>query len=120
MKIAVFHNLPSGGALKALSKMMEVLQKRRHKLSLYSFSTAEHDFVSYPELQEEPVIEPLHYEGWNRFDAYRKVSRRVADRINQSDCDFVFVHKCRFMGAPSILQYLKKTHSLFCSRATSF
>ena len=43
MKIALFHNLPSGGAKRVLFDLVSRLS-HYHKIDIYSFSTADHEF----------------------------------------------------------------------------
>lgn len=59
------------------------------------------------------VVEPLSFKGLFRFKHYFNATRRIADQINSSDADHVFVDKCRFFGSPPILQYLKKSHVFY-------
>ena len=50
MKLAVFHNLPSGGALRALYDKIRYLEERGHSVTLYTFTSAEEDFLPLPRL----------------------------------------------------------------------
>ena len=112
MKIAFFHNLPSGGALKMLSHTAQLFRARGHVVSLYSFSTAEHDFAPWPS-KEIRLIEKLCFTGWLKFQAYQDASRKLAESINQSDADFVWVDKCRFLSAPLVLKYIQKPYLFY-------
>ncbi|MGH7198427.1 MAG: hypothetical protein ACREH5_06800, partial [Candidatus Omnitrophota bacterium] len=108
MKLAVFHNLPSGGAFRVLHDKLKHFKERGHAASLYSFSTADHNFLSLDRLAERSHVEPLRFQGIFRFRDYFRATRRVAEAINRSDAEWVFVSKCRFFGSPPILRYLKK------------
>jgi glycosyltransferase involved in cell wall biosynthesis len=113
MKLAVFHNLPSGGALRVLHDKMRRFKENGHTLSLYSFSTADHDFLPLERWADRAHIEPLSFGGFFRFRRYFKAARAVASLIDRSDADFVYVTKCRYFGSPPLLRYLRKPHVFY-------
>jgi len=108
LTIAFFHNLPSGGALRALYGKIRVLKEKNHKVALYAFSTSDMDFFPLRKIADENFIEPLRFRGIKRYRNYFRATRLVAQRINHSDAGIVIVEKCRFFGTPPILRYLKK------------
>lgn len=111
-RIAFFHNLPSGGALKTLYQKIRILEQKGHRISLYTFSTAEKDFLPQP-LASGGIFEtPLSFSGLLKWRHYLEASKTCAEVINRSDADFVYVDKCRFLSAPAVLRFLKKP-SLF-------
>ncbi len=114
MKIAVFHNLPSGGALRALYQKTRLMEERGWVVSLYSFSTAECRFLPAVPVRGEEHVEPLDFRGPSRFRRYAEASRRVADRINRSEADWGYVDKCRFFGAPPLLPLVRKPTAYYC------
>lgn len=121
MKIAVFHNLPSGGALKLLCGTLDSFLKNGHQVILYSFETADDEF--YFLNAPKGIVErkfPLTMSGALKWNRYRKLSQQVAKEINQSDCDVVYVEKCQFAGAPHLLQYLTKPNLLFLHEPLRF
>jgi len=121
MKIAIFHNLPSGGALKALWQKGRCLRTRGHHVSLFSFSTAEENLVSsWGDAANEHVIIPLRFMGWNRFRNYLKSTQDAAALINETRADLVIVEPCQFMGAPPILRGLTLPSIFYCHEPLRF
>jgi glycosyltransferase involved in cell wall biosynthesis len=112
-KLAVFHNLPSGGALRVLRDKLKGFKRRGYTVSLYSFSTSERDFMPLDRLADRSHVEPLHFKGFFRYQNYFKATRMVAEVINRSDADLVFVTKCRYFGSPPLLRYLRKPHVFY-------
>jgi glycosyltransferase involved in cell wall biosynthesis len=108
VNIALFHNLPSGGALRVLYDQISAFKKRGWKVSLYSFSTADNDFLAVASRADEFFTEPLLFKGLFRFRNYREATRKIAEKINSSSADLVFVSKCRFFGSPPVLRFLRK------------
>jgi len=107
MKIAVFHHLPSGGALRALREKILIFRKLGHSVRVFTFSTAECEMFPL-DSGELLTVEPLQFSGPGRFGNYSRASRSLAKKINASDADKVWVEKCRFFGSPPLLQFLKK------------
>lgn len=89
MKIAVFHNLPSGGALKALSQKICLWKGRGHEIFLHS-------------------LPPLDFERAGGVAAYHQLTRATAETINASGVDLVWVEKCRYFGSPPLIGFLTK------------
>lgn len=109
MKIAFFHNLPSGGGLKTLCQKASCLKQKGHEIVVYSFSSAEKDFPRlWDQVFEDQIEISLDFSGIRKYLAYQRASEELAGRINQSDADMVLVDKCRFLGSPTVMRYLKK------------
>lgn len=108
MKIAAFHNLPSGGALKVWAEKMRLLKKAGHEIQAYIFSTADADFVREEYRNDRTQVIPLQFRGPRKFKRYDRASLEAAQRINASDADCVLADKCQFIGTPRILKYLEK------------
>src|SRR3989344_3276236 len=108
MRISVFHNLPSGGALRALYSKISALEKRRHQVSVYEFDSADSDFFHFPKISGQRVVEPIGFSGELDFKKYTNATRFLAHKIENSDVDFVIVEECRYLGSPLILRFLTK------------
>jgi glycosyltransferase involved in cell wall biosynthesis len=106
VRIAVFHNLPSGGALKLLAQSARLLADRGHELALFTFSSAEREFASWP-VDGEKLVWPLDLSGRGLFSRYAAATAVVADRIKEWKPDIVWVEKCRLFGHPPMLQALR-------------
>jgi len=109
VKTAFFHNLPSGGALKMLTGAIQCLETQGHSTQVYSFSTADHSFASgYG--KSSAIIESFNYSGLGKVARYMKATREIANRINASNADLVWVDKCRYFGSPPLLQFLTRPY----------
>jgi glycosyltransferase involved in cell wall biosynthesis len=72
MKIALFHNLPPGGAKRALFEHARHLRRRGHVLDAYTLAAAEEEFLPLGPLCRDLFVYP--------FPAVtRPVARRLAD-----------------------------------------
>jgi len=126
LRIAVYHNLHSGGALRTLSEQVRRLSQR-HVVTLFSLTMAEsveadsmeHRLWSFrpgPDLRR-----PLG--RLNRIvraaDLMRlvRLNRAVAQAIDSGGFDVVLVHPCQFSQAPAILRYLRTPSVYYCHEA---
>ena len=141
MKIALFHNLPAGGAKRALFEHARALRARGHVLDAYVLSSASEDYLplaplcrrvvrpTMPDLA--PKTPPLWgllpgglrrkadgLRDWRRqlrlLDLLDGVYARVAADIDAGDYDVVYVHHCRFLLSPSLLRFLRTPSVYFC------
>ena len=127
MKIAVYHNLPSGGAKRSLFEMIRRMADR-HQIDIYTLSSAEHDFCDLRPYSQQYSIapftpRPLLHRPFGRLnqliylsDLMRldRVDRTVAAQIDRAQYDVVFVHHCRYRQSPAVLRYLKTPTVYFC------
>lgn len=127
MKIAIYHNLPSGGAKRAVYEIVKRLAVR-HQVDIYTTSTADHDFCDlrpYAEAHHIYPFEPLslfesplgRLNQWQRTRDLNRLDRlawRIAADIDHAGYDIVFAHPCRFTQAPLILSYLETPSIYFC------
>lgn len=128
MKIAIYHNLPSGGGKRALYEMTRRLAER-HEVDVYTLATAEHDFcdlrpfvhrhIVYP-FQPLPLTHPPFgrlNQGIRSVDLQRleKAQRRIAEQIDRVGYDVVFVHNCQFSQSPGLLKFLRTPSVYYCA-----
>ncbi len=127
MRIAVYHNLPSGGAKRALYEITRRLAER-HIVDVYTLSSAEHEFCDLrPHCNQHVVTEftpiPLARPPIGRLNqAIRSadllrlaaVQRGISRRIDSLHYDVVFMHHCRFGQSPAISQYLRTPSVYYC------
>ena len=59
MKIAVFHNLPSGGAKRALSGFLKYLTGSGHRADVFVPSTADEGFLSLTHTSRSLEVFPV-------------------------------------------------------------
>jgi glycosyltransferase involved in cell wall biosynthesis len=119
MRIALFQNLPSGGAKRTVYEQVKRLAQR-HQIDLFSLSSANQVFADIKEYVQRAVILPFtpgHLfrsplgrlnQGVRIVDLLRlrRVMRSLAERINLADYDVALVHPCMFTFSPTILRYL--------------
>jgi len=120
MRIALYHNLPSGGAKRALSEWVRRFHSD-HSVDVYSLTTADHDFCDIrPFVQKYEVYEfvprklfetPLgrlnQFQRWRDLEALEKLSRQIAVQINDSGYDVLFANTCFYSFIPVLLQYIE-------------
>jgi glycosyltransferase involved in cell wall biosynthesis len=127
MRIAVYHNLPSGGGKRALYEMTRRLAQR-HVLDVYTLSSAEHRFCDLrPHCDRHVVFPfaplPLARRPLGRLDQgiraldllrLRALGSKVAAQIDAAGYEVAFVHHCRFGQAPSLLPFLATPSVYYC------
>lgn len=127
MRIAVYHNLSSGGAKRALLEMTKRLATR-HEISVYTLSTADHDFCDLRPFSTRHVVIPFRTlplarrpfgrlnQGIRTADLLRleSIQRRIAAQIDGGGYDVVFVHNCRFSQSPGLLKFLRTPSVYYC------
>jgi glycosyltransferase involved in cell wall biosynthesis len=120
MRIALFHNAPSGGAKRAIYEWMARLQPD-HKIDVYSLSTANHEFCDVrPFARRHHIVEftprrlfehPLgrlnQLQRWRDLGELLRIGQRFAETIDRERYDVVFAHTCMFTVIPTLLKYLE-------------
>jgi glycosyltransferase involved in cell wall biosynthesis len=127
VKIAIYHNLPSGGAKRSLFEMVRRMASR-HQIEVYTLSSAEHDFCDLRPYSQRHSVAPftprsLLRRPWGRLnqliylaDLMRldRIDRGLAAHIDQAQYDVVFVHHCRYRQSPALLRFLKTPAVYYC------
>jgi glycosyltransferase involved in cell wall biosynthesis len=128
MKVAIYHNLPSGGGKRALWEMTKRLGKAC-VVDVFTLTTAEHEFCDLrPYCRRHTVAEfvpwPLFRSPFGRLNQtvratnLQRLKHQQAQLANQIDCaeyDVVFVHNCQFGQSPPLLQYLRTPSVYYCA-----
>lgn len=126
MKIAIYHNLSSGGAKRSLYEIVKRLY-RRHEISVYSLSSADHEFCDIrPFVKSHQVYSfqagKLFHSPLGRlnsiiraFDLVRlkHINEIISNDIKYHEPDLIFVEPCRFENAPSLLRYISDYASVY-------
>jgi glycosyltransferase involved in cell wall biosynthesis len=127
VRIAIYHNLPSGGGKRALYELTRHFTEG-HILDIYTLSTSDHEFCdlrpyshSYQVFPFTPF--PLANSPFGRLNQgiravdllrLRRIQRSIAQKIDRINYDVVFVHHCRFGQSPSLLKFLKTPSVYYC------
>jgi glycosyltransferase involved in cell wall biosynthesis len=118
MNIAVFHELPEGGAKNATIKIANLLKTFGHNVDLYYVAEkrdSPDDFklnnVFFYEFKPKPWVGNnwkvrLYKDTVELFKIY-KLDKNIAVDINSKKYDFVLVNASQFIEAPFIFRFLK-------------
>ncbi len=120
MRIALYHNAPSGGAKRAIYEWTRRLVAT-HTVDCYTLSSADHDFCDIRALVRRSIMtefqpSSMFESPWGRLNQGRRwhdlqrldrLNRQIAAEIDEQDYDVVFAHTCRFTLIPSLLRYLR-------------
>ncbi len=129
MKIAVWHNLPSGGAKRVLHYHVAGLVARGHHVESWCPVSADGGYLPLGELVKEHVL-PL--DGWSvgapskwagrrhwltrgsgAVAAMERHSRRCAEEIARGDFDVVFANTCQQFASPFIGRHVASPKLLY-------
>jgi len=140
MKIAVWHNLPSGGGKRALYDQVRGLVARGHKIEVWCPPTADLSYLSLRDMVPEHVVplQPsfdrwtrpaglrmfhrLRWNPWAKLRAMERHSRECAQQMNARKFDLLFAASCilyhtpligRFVGIPSVLYLQEPNRPLY-------
>jgi glycosyltransferase involved in cell wall biosynthesis len=128
MRIAIYHNLPSGGGKRALYEMVKRLAAN-HSLDVYTLSTADTEFCDlrpycqnyyvFPFQPLPKVRSPLGRlnKGIGSADLVRltRVQHSIAAAIDAAAYDVVFVHNCQYSQSPALLRYVATPSVYYCA-----
>jgi glycosyltransferase involved in cell wall biosynthesis len=123
MKIAVWHNLPSGGGKRALYDHVRGLLRRGHALESWCPPTADQNYLPLGELIPERV-RPLDWQPraektlpaklaaprldfLTRIEALDRHCRLCADEINRGGFDLLFANSSLYQAVSSIGRYAR-------------
>lgn len=120
MHIAIYHNLPSGGAKRSLFQWVQGLVQR-HVVDVYCLAGADHDFCDLRPLVREYHILPFErltlfdsplgrfnqLQRWRDLRRLDKLARQMACTIDARHYDVVMAHGCLLTQAPRVLEYLR-------------
>ena len=123
MKIAIFHNVPPGGARRVVYNQIAYLSKG-HSVSLYMFiqESTEKDFLDFTKLNCNIYFFPGDiYKKRHRLvrDIYlfwklKSLHKKAAEIIDQCNYDVVIVHPDRLTQSPYILRFLETPSIYYC------
>ena len=124
MKIAVFHELHAGGARRAVNDFAKYL-KVNNVVDLFTTD----QIIKTEERNEyhkvyKYTFKPKKSQGKNwkarlykdTIELYRlaQLHKQIAQKIDHSNYDIVFIHPSQYSQAPFILRYLKSKKIYYC------
>jgi len=130
LKIAVYHNLPSGGALRSTRSIMERLN-RTHVVDCFALSSSADGGRSFEDacrtlkvydygLRADRWPKHLRPLGWmSDLKRISRVQEQIAAEINAAGYDVCFTSTCPFFELPAIHRYLTVPVAYY-SRSTTY
>ncbi len=138
MRIAVWHNLPSGGGKRALYDHVRGLVARGHQIEVWCPPTADRLYLPLSEIVPEHVIPlpgfeaslrlgllrrpyQIRWNTWSQLRSMQRHCRECARQLNAKGFDILFAASCilyhtphigRFVEIPSVL-YLQEPNRPF-------
>lgn len=128
MKIAVWHNLPSGGGKRALFDHVRGLLARGHVVEAWCPATADREFLPLSELIPEHVLpfarpspprtfaQKVRWAMAEPAATLREMDRHCracAAQIEAGGFDVLLANACMFFRAPAIGRYLRIPKALY-------
>src|SRR4030042_5502310 len=125
MKIAVFHNIPTGGAKRTVYEKVKYLS-RTHDIDLFEYTNTKENVWDLRPFVNKIYRFPFSLgsklprflsrieKDYKNFILLKKVSKKIARKINKANYDLVLVHPDVFTESPFILRYLKIPHIYYC------
>jgi glycosyltransferase involved in cell wall biosynthesis len=124
MKIALYHNLPPGGAKRAVYEEVRWLI-RRHKVNYFKLSCTDESFLDIRKYVENTYeynfsinINARKFQrlvkDYKTFISLDNLHKNIADNINSNNYDICLIHPDFFTQAPFILRHLKIPSLYFC------
>lgn len=130
MRIALFHNLPSGGAKRHTYEQVRELARRGHKIIEFAPSTADINYCSFAPYVEGryifdasdggdwqrriPLLTPYIHaaQGIAKLRRTMRLNEVIAHEIDASNFDLVFAKDCHIVMNPYVLRFLQ-TRTVF-------
>ncbi len=133
MKIAVWHNLPSGGGKRALYYHVRGLVERRHYVEAWCPPTSNRDYLPLGEFITEHVVpldvrptrtsefvtrypalrDELHFDLLNQVKALDEHCRNCAEEINRKGFDILFANSSLIQAVSPIGRYVTSAKVLY-------
>ena len=130
MRIAIFHDLPSGGAKRSLHESARRLASR-HTLDVYTLATADETFCDLRPFSNRHRVFPFaaprtfgspfgrlnRLQWWATLHRLDRLTRRIAREIDEQAYDIVFAQPCMWSQAPLVLRHVKTPAVYYCHEA---
>ena len=125
MKIAIFHNLPPGGAQRTIYEEAKALGKN-HQLYFFHLTGLNHRFFNiqsfcqqtyhftYNLASQLPSFLNRLQKDYQNFITLNKVHQKIVQTIDQNNFDTCLVHPDKHTQAPFLLRHLKTPSLYYC------
>lgn len=127
MRIAIYHNLPSGGAKRSLYETVRRLAQR-HTLDFYTLDSADEQFCDvrpfahsyhvypspHPTLLSSPFGRLNQLNRWQNLHRLQRLHQKIAAEIDAKGYDVVLVQPSLWTQAPLLLRFLQTSTVYFC------
>ncbi|HJW69312.1 MAG TPA: glycosyltransferase family 4 protein [Candidatus Binatia bacterium] len=120
MKIAIYHNLPPGGNKRALHDTVRGMKASGHTVDVHTLSISEEGFKPLREVADRVITHAVGALRMQRaagvlatLPSLRRVNRRIAEQLNRSDADVIWVANCYLTQHPFVLRYLRRPVLLY-------
>lgn len=125
MKIAVWHNLPSGGGKRALYNHIKALNERGHYIEVWTTDSSDHDYLPLNDFVIEhqiPVKNSINKIKNIKFPIKRTIkeikilknlSQRCIEKIEKKNFDILFVNSCMYSNMPYLGLYSSIPSALY-------
>jgi glycosyltransferase involved in cell wall biosynthesis len=132
MKVAIFHNLPSGGAKRALYTFSKFLTKSGHTVEVFVPSTANESYLPLEDVVRKVsvfyvkrTISGLISSTIRNFPLIisadlERTERNIADSINGQDFDVVLCEQDCYTFSPFFLKYIEKPTIYYCQQPARY
>lgn len=132
MRVGVFHNLPSGGAKRALYSQIKYLSSKDYTVDVFVPSTADENYLPLKSLANELTVFPVKLTVRGIISSVRsrylsidtllgdieRVEREIAKTLNEKKYDIILCEQDRFISTPFVLKHLESAF-VSCSTASS-
>lgn len=120
MKIAVYHNLPSGGAKRAVYETLRRLAQK-HTIDIFTTRSADlafcdlrpfankyqiYDFQA-SRLFHSPFGRLNQLLRWRDLGRIEQLCHKIAGDIDRGGYDVCYIHPCMWTQAPAVIQFLR-------------
>ena len=120
MKIALFHNLPFGGAKRATYELIKILSNN-HDIDLYLNDMKTESFLGLSKYTSNTYSFDYSFDFkislLNKFYKFISLffsSLKISSKINNSNYDVALVMQCHAFNSPLLLRYLKIPVLYYC------
>ncbi len=118
MKIAIFYNLPIGGAKRVVCEQVKGLSKK-HLIDLYRLNEQKNEFLDIDKFCKNvykynfklesslPYFLNRLHRDFKNFIIYGWVQKNIANDIDKRNYDCAIIHSDGFTESPMLLRYLR-------------